>query len=206
MPRSALRPPSTFQRPGSSWLRGARSREICRLGIETRMEPLDCFTSIDSTTARSACCTKMPMTSLSPSCLQESMRTSSASKCFPLDLAVTRDRPVREPDREDIGALARRGLVSAKALRQRAEAALANYVAEVVRPASTRYMTSGPANGLQAHFLLFADAPWVHSIPDTEMEALRFSDEALIEIRKEEQRQGSSRDHQPGDLPGRHHR
>lgn len=58
----------------------------------------------------------------------------------------------------------------------------AGEVAEIVRPASSRYMTSGPAIGLQAHFLLFADAPWVHSTPETEMESLRFSDAALIDF------------------------
>lgn len=60
----------------------------------------------------------------------------------------------------------------------------AGEVAEIVRPASARYMTSGPAIGLQAHFLLFADAPWVHSTPDSEMEPLLFSDEALIDFVK----------------------
>jgi hypothetical protein len=44
---------------------------------------------------------------------QESMRTSSTSKCF--------------------AALARRGLVSAKALRKRAEEALTNYVGDTAR-------------------------------------------------------------------------
>jgi hypothetical protein len=58
----------------------------------------------------------------------------------------------------------------------------AGEVAEIVRPSSSRYMTSGPAIGLQAHFLLFADAPWVHSTPETEMEPLLFSDEALIDF------------------------
>lgn len=60
----------------------------------------------------------------------------------------------------------------------------AGEVAELVRPVSSRYMTSGPAIGLQAHFLLFADAPWVHSTPESEMEPLRFPDEALIDLVK----------------------
>ena len=56
----------------------------------------------------------------------------------------------------------------------------AGEVGEIVRPATSRYMASGTSNGLQSHFLLFADAPWVHSLADAEMEPLRFSDEALI--------------------------
>lgn len=58
----------------------------------------------------------------------------------------------------------------------------AGEVGEIVRPATSRYIASGTAIGLQSHFLLFADAPWVHSLPDTEMEPLRFSDESLIEF------------------------
>jgi alpha-L-fucosidase-like protein len=58
----------------------------------------------------------------------------------------------------------------------------AGEVGDVVRPATGRYMTSGTAIGLQSHFLLFADAPWVHSLPDAEMEPLRFSDESLIDF------------------------
>ena len=60
----------------------------------------------------------------------------------------------------------------------------AGEVGEIVRPATSRYIASGTAIGLQSHFLLFADAPWVHSLPDAEMEPLRFSDEALIEFVK----------------------
>ena len=60
----------------------------------------------------------------------------------------------------------------------------AGEVGDVVRPATSRYMTSGTAIGLQSHFLLFADAPWVHSLPDAEMEPLRFSDESLIDFVK----------------------
>jgi hypothetical protein len=41
-------------------------------------------------------------------------------------------------------------------------------------------MTSGPAKGLQYQTLLIADAPWVHSKPDSEMEPLRFRDEQLV--------------------------
>jgi Alpha-L-fucosidase len=60
----------------------------------------------------------------------------------------------------------------------------AGEVGEIVRPATSRYSASGTAIGLQGHFLLFADAPWVHSLPDAEMEPLRFSDEALIDFVK----------------------
>ena len=60
----------------------------------------------------------------------------------------------------------------------------AGEVGDVVRPAVSRYMTSGAVSGLQSHFLLFADAPWVHSVLDSEMEPLRFSDESLIEFVK----------------------
>ena len=60
----------------------------------------------------------------------------------------------------------------------------AGEVAEIVRPAMSRYAASGAAIGLQSHFLLFSDAPWVHSLPDAEMEPLRFSDESLIDFVK----------------------
>ncbi len=60
----------------------------------------------------------------------------------------------------------------------------AGEVGEIVRAATSRYSASGTAIGLQGHFLLFADAPWVHSLPDAEMEPLRFSDEALIDFVK----------------------
>jgi hypothetical protein len=60
----------------------------------------------------------------------------------------------------------------------------AGEVGDIVRPAASRYAASGAAIGLQSHFLLFADAPWVHSLPDAEMEPLRFSDESLIEFVK----------------------
>jgi alpha-L-fucosidase-like protein len=58
----------------------------------------------------------------------------------------------------------------------------AGEVGDVVRPATSRYITSGTAIGLQSHFLLFADAPWVHSLTEAEMEPLRFSDESLIDF------------------------
>ncbi|MGQ0834184.1 MAG: alpha-L-fucosidase [Gammaproteobacteria bacterium] len=60
----------------------------------------------------------------------------------------------------------------------------AGEVGGIVRPAEARYASSGPAIGLQSHFLLFADAPWVHSVPNAEMEPLRFSDRELIEFVK----------------------
>jgi Nucleotidyltransferase of unknown function (DUF6036) len=46
----------------------------------------------------------------------------------PLDLAVSKLSRFSEQDRQDIEALAREGLISAKKLRSRAEAALAGYV------------------------------------------------------------------------------
>ena len=68
----------------------------------------------------------------------------------------------------------------------------AGEVGDVVRPATSRYMASGTAIGLQSHFLLFADAPWVHSTPDAEMEPLRFSDESLIDfVRKNAEKEAA---------------
>jgi hypothetical protein len=52
----------------------------------------------------------------------------------------------------------------------------------VVKPADSRYMTSGPGKGLQSQALLFADAPWVHSKPDSEMEPLLNKDEQLVKF------------------------
>jgi hypothetical protein len=61
----------------------------------------------------------------------------------------------------------------------------AGEVGGVVKPADSRYMTSGPAKGLQYQALLFADAPWVHSKPDSEMEPLRNKDEQLLKFIQE---------------------
>jgi len=58
----------------------------------------------------------------------------------------------------------------------------AGEVGGVVRYAEGRYAQTGSAIGLQNHFLLFADAPWVHSAPNAEMEPLRFSDRDLIDF------------------------
>ena len=60
----------------------------------------------------------------------------------------------------------------------------AGEVGDIVRPATSRYVASGASTGLQSHFLLYADAPWVHSLPDAEMEPLRFSDDSLIDFVK----------------------
>jgi hypothetical protein len=60
----------------------------------------------------------------------------------------------------------------------------AGEVGDIVQPATSRYAASAAASGLQSHFLLYADAPWVHSLPDAEMEPLRFSDESLISFVK----------------------
>jgi hypothetical protein len=43
----------------------------------------------------------------------------------------------------------------------------------------SRYIRRGAGEGLQAHSLLFLDAPWVHSKPDSPMEAPRFSSDTL---------------------------
>ena len=51
----------------------------------------------------------------------------------PVDLAVSKIARLSGQDREDIAALARLGLVSVKALRARAEAAIAGYVGDLVR-------------------------------------------------------------------------
>jgi hypothetical protein len=61
----------------------------------------------------------------------------------------------------------------------------AGEVGGVVKPADSRYMTSGPGKGLQYQALLFADAPWVHSKPDSEMEPLRNKDEQLLKFIQE---------------------
>jgi hypothetical protein len=61
----------------------------------------------------------------------------------------------------------------------------AGEVGGVVKPADSRYMTSGPAKGLQHQALVFADAPWVHSKPESEMEPLRFRDEQLVKFIQE---------------------
>ena len=49
----------------------------------------------------------------------------------PLDLAVSKLSRFSDQDRQDIGALAHEGLISAKALRRRSEAALAGYVGNI---------------------------------------------------------------------------
>jgi hypothetical protein len=46
-------------------------------------------------------------------------------------------------------------------------------------PPESRYIQRGAGPGLQAHSLLFLDAPWVHSKPDAVMESPRFSAETL---------------------------
>jgi hypothetical protein len=48
-------------------------------------------------------------------------------------------------------------------------------------PPASRYIERGAGAGLQAHFLLFLDAPWVHGKPDTEMESPHFSTAALTD-------------------------
>jgi hypothetical protein len=51
----------------------------------------------------------------------------------PVDLAVSKIARFGSQDRDDVAALARRGLVSASAIRKRAEEALANFVGDTVR-------------------------------------------------------------------------
>jgi hypothetical protein len=46
-------------------------------------------------------------------------------------------------------------------------------------PPKSRFIERGAGAGLQAHSLLFLDAPWVHSKPDAGMESPRFSAAAL---------------------------
>jgi hypothetical protein len=51
----------------------------------------------------------------------------------PVDLAVSKIGRLGEQDRGDIAALARRGLITAKAVRQRAEEAMGRYVGDLER-------------------------------------------------------------------------
>jgi Alpha-L-fucosidase len=46
-------------------------------------------------------------------------------------------------------------------------------------PPASRFIERGAGAGLQSHFLLFLDAPWVHSKPETEMEEPHFSADRL---------------------------
>jgi alpha-L-fucosidase len=58
----------------------------------------------------------------------------------------------------------------------------AGEVGDVVKPTLERFVSLGPAHGLQSHNLVYLDAPWVHGAPDTDMELPRFSDAQLIEF------------------------
>jgi Nucleotidyltransferase of unknown function (DUF6036) len=51
----------------------------------------------------------------------------------PLDLAVSKIARLSDQDRDDIAALARREMISATALRTRAEEALAGYIGDLNR-------------------------------------------------------------------------
>jgi hypothetical protein len=55
----------------------------------------------------------------------------------------------------------------------------AGEVGEPGPPATSRHIERGAGAGLQFQSLLYLDAPWVHSRPDTEMEPARFSSDAL---------------------------
>ena len=62
---------------------------------------------------------------------------------------------------------------------------------EPQRPAAARRIEAGAGRGPQHQSLLYLDAPWVHSMPDTEMEPPRFTAEKLIAyIRDSMSRQG----------------
>lgn len=47
------------------------------------------------------------------------------------------------------------------------------------KPATSRYIEAGAGRGLQHQSLLYLDAPWVHSKPETEMEPPHFGADAL---------------------------
>jgi len=67
----------------------------------------------------------------------------------------------------------------------------AGEMGEPQRPAAARRIEAGAGRGLQHQSLLYLDAPWVHSKPDTEMEQPRFTAEKLIAyIRDSMSRQG----------------
>lgn len=56
----------------------------------------------------------------------------------------------------------------------------AGEVADIVKPATSRFLPWGWGYGVQDHNLLYLDAPWLHSTPNSPMEKPRFSDHALI--------------------------
>jgi hypothetical protein len=58
------------------------------------------------------------------------------------------------------------------------------WAGEVISPTpipTSRYIGCGANRSLQSHFLLFLDAPWVHSKPNTEMESPRFPSEKIVD-------------------------
>jgi hypothetical protein len=58
------------------------------------------------------------------------------------------------------------------------------WAGEVISPTplpTSRYIGCGANRSLQSHFLLFLDAPWVHSKPNTEMEPPRFPSERIVD-------------------------
>jgi alpha-L-fucosidase len=57
-------------------------------------------------------------------------------------------------------------------------------VGGIVNLADGRFPSNGPGKGLQYQNLIMADAPWVHSKPDSEMEPPHFSNDRLIEFVK----------------------
>lgn len=49
-----------------------------------------------------------------------------------------------------------------------------------VKPGGSRFIKSGPGTGLQDQNLIILDAPWVHSLPNSEMEPPRYQTGELI--------------------------
>jgi hypothetical protein len=49
-------------------------------------------------------------------------------------------------------------------------------------PTSGYFDDSGPASGLQPHFMIFLDDPWVHGTQDTKIHPPRLSDSQLIDF------------------------
>ena len=60
-------------------------------------------------------------------------KSTSLGRLLPIVQAVSKIRRLAEHDRGDIVALARRGLIDAKRVRQRAEEALTGYVGDLER-------------------------------------------------------------------------
>jgi hypothetical protein len=68
----------------------------------------------------------LPLAGLDPSVVEVRLLS-------PLDLAVSKIARMSDQDREDIASLARRGMITAPALRKRAQESMANYVGDLER-------------------------------------------------------------------------